>query len=182
LIQVDCPIPTENFQKALNDRLPDSIAITDVIEKPIGFDVIGDVKSKLYRYTIYTGQVRSVMQIRYCWHYPAKFDIEAMSKAAKFFIGEKDFKSFASSDDNRQSSVRTIFRCEAKQDGDWIYIDVEGNGFLYNMVRNIVGTLSDVGRGRIPAEKISEILNARDRTAAGSIAPAAGLCLMWIKY
>ncbi|MDD5457777.1 MAG: tRNA pseudouridine(38-40) synthase TruA [Phycisphaerae bacterium] len=182
LIQVDCPIPTENFQKALNDRLPESIAITEVVEKPIGFDVIGDVKAKLYRYTIYTGQTRPVTRIRYCWHYPAKFDIDAMSEAANSFIGEKDFKSFASAGDNRQSSVRTIYQCEVKQEGDWIYIDVEGNGFLYNMVRNVVGTLTDVGRGRIEANKIGEILNACDRTAAGSIAPASGLCLMWIKY
>ena len=182
LLQVDCPIPTANFQKALNDRLPSDIAVTDVCEMEMGFDVIGDVKTKLYRYTIYTGQIRLVNQIRYCWHYPAVFDIAAMTKAANSFVGEKDFKSFASAGDNRQSSVRTIFRCEVKQDGDWINIDVEGSGFLYNMVRNIVGTLTDVGRGRIAADKISAILEAKDRTVAGAIAPPEGLCLIKIDY
>ncbi|MHC4149898.1 MAG: tRNA pseudouridine(38-40) synthase TruA, partial [Planctomycetota bacterium] len=84
--------------------------------------------------------------------------------------------------DTRESSVRTIFRCDVTTEGDWLYIDVEGDGFLYNMVRNIVGTLVEVGRGKINSEKIPEILDAKDRTAAGPIARAFGLCLMWIKY
>ncbi|MCK5472632.1 MAG: tRNA pseudouridine(38-40) synthase TruA, partial [Planctomycetes bacterium] len=88
--------------------------------------------------------------------------------------------------DKRESSVRTIFRCDVgnskEEEKDWIYIDVEGDGFLYNMVRNIVGTLVEVGLDRLSPEKIARILEARDRTAAGPIAPAQGLCLMWIKY
>jgi len=105
-----------------------------------------------------------------------------MAEAAKFLVGKKDFKSFASVADNRESSVRTIFRCDVTGEGDLVYIEVEGDGFLYNMVRNIVGTLTEVGIGRLKPEKINEILEAKDRTAAGPIAPAQGLCLMWIKY
>ncbi len=113
---------------------------------------------------------------------PCELDVDAMGRAASLLVGKIDFKSFASAADQRESSVRTVFRCDVASDGERIYVDVEGDGFLYNMVRNIVGTLVEVGVGRMEAEKISEILAAKDRRAAGPIAPAAGLCLMWIKY
>jgi len=143
---------------------------------------MGDVKSKLYRYTIFTGQLRPVLQTRHCWHLPTKLDIAAMAEAAAMLVGKKDFKSFASAADKRQTSVRTIFRCDVNRNVDWVYIDVEGDSFLYNMVRNIVGTLVEVGSGRQKPEKINEILEAKDRTAAGPLAPAEGLCLMRIEY
>ncbi len=186
LIQIDTPIPTENFAKAITDRLPESMAIVKAEDVPMGFDVIGDVKSKLYRYTIYSGPVRPVLHMRHCWHIPAALEVEAMRQAAAMLVGKKDFKSFAAAADQREDSVRTIFRCDVietpAEDGRWVYVEAEGDGFLYNMVRNIVGTLVEVGVGRWPPEKIPGILEARDRTAAGSIAPPNGLCLMWIKY
>ena len=184
LIQIDSPIPTENLARAITGRLPADIAVTEAVEIPQNFDLMGAVTNKLYRYTIFTGQVRPVLKIRHCWHLHTKLDITAMSEAAKLLVGKKDFKSFASAADKRESSVRTIFRCDVsnnKQEKDWIYIDVEGDGFLYNMVRNIVGTLVDVGNGRWRSKKINEILETKDRTAAGPIAPPQGLCLMWIK-
>ncbi|MFB0525559.1 MAG: tRNA pseudouridine(38-40) synthase TruA [Phycisphaerae bacterium] len=182
LIQIDSPIPTENLAKAINDRLPRDIAVREAVEIPLGFDIIGAVKSKLYRYSIYTGKVPPVLQIRHCWHLPAKLDIAAMTEAAKMLIGTMDFKSFASAADKREISVRTILRCDVTSESEWVYFDVEGDSFLYNMVRNIVGTLVEVGIGRWRPDKISEILQARNRTAAGPIAPAAGLCLMRIEY
>ncbi len=182
LVQIDSPIPTENLAKAITDKLPPDIAVTEAVEVPQGFDLMGAVKSKLYRYTIFTGQTRPVLQIRYCWHLPRKLNTKAMTQAAKLLVGKKDFKSFASAADQRQNSVRTIFRCDATANDDWVYVDTEGDGFLYNMVRNIVGTLVEVGIGRIKPEKINEILKAQNRTAAGPIAPPQGLCLMWIKY
>jgi tRNA pseudouridine38-40 synthase len=227
LIQIDSPIPTENLAKAITDRLPADIAITEAVEVPEGFDLMGAVTSKLYRYTIFTGHVRPVFQIRHCWHLPAKLDMTAMAGAAKHLIGKKDFKSFASAADKRENTVRIIFRCDVSNackknnvivktrstresfsappnkfegatlgsfnnaklnsnskegEKDWVYVEVEGDGFLYNMVRNIVGTLVEVGRGRWKPEKINEILEAKDRTAAGPLAPPQGLCLMWIKY
>jgi tRNA pseudouridine38-40 synthase len=162
--------------------LPDDIAVAEATDVDDDFDAISSVKSKLYRYTIYTGSIRPVLQIRHCWHLPVKLDAGGMDKAAKLLVGKKDFKSFASAADTRQSSVRTISSCRVKVDGEWIYIDVEADGFLYNMVRNIVGTVVEIGRGRWSPEKITEILEAKDRTAAGPIAPAVGLCLMRIDY
>ena len=182
LVQIDSAIPVENLAKAITHRLPSDIAVTEAVEVPQGFDVIGAVKNKLYRYTIFTGPLRPVLQIRHCWHLHAELDVAAMNEAAKVFIGEKDFKSFAAAADKRETSVRTIFRCDVTREGDFVYVDIEGDGFLYNMVRNIVGTLVEVGLGRWNPEKISQVLEAKNRTAAGPIAPAAGLCLMWIKY
>jgi tRNA pseudouridine38-40 synthase len=181
-IKIDTPIPTENLAKALTEILPDDIAVAEAADVPDDFDAISSAKSKLYRYTIYTSPVRPVLYIRHCWHIPAKLDVVSMDKAAKLLVGTKDFKSFASAADTRQSSVRTITNCLVKADGEWIYIDVEADGFLYNMVRNIVGTVVEIGCGRWGPEKITEILGAKDRTAAGPIAPAAGLCLMRIDY
>ncbi|MHC4119400.1 MAG: tRNA pseudouridine(38-40) synthase TruA [Planctomycetota bacterium] len=212
LFEVDSPIPTENLAKAITDKLPADIAVLDAAEEKWGFDLMSSVTNKLYRYTIFTGRARPVLHVRHCWHLPVKLDIAAMSEAAGLLVGKKDFKSFASAADKRTSSVRTIFRCDvnsscvvrdasceeaaqrSKSDVtdsqyairntqyDWIYVDVEGDGFLYNMVRNIVGTLVDIGAGRWEPEKMNEILEARDRTAAGRLAPPQGLCLMWIKY
>ncbi|MHC4174471.1 MAG: tRNA pseudouridine(38-40) synthase TruA [Planctomycetota bacterium] len=186
LVQIDSAIPTENLARAITDKLPPDIAVAEAVQVADGFDLMGAVKSKLYRYTIFTGRVRPVLEIRHCWHLPAKLDITAMAEAAKLLVGKKDFKSFASAADKREDTVRTIFRCDVTRgqdsENDWIYVDVEGDGFLYNMVRNIVGTLVEVGVGRWKPEKINEILEAKDRTAAGRLAPAQGLCLMWIKY
>jgi tRNA pseudouridine38-40 synthase len=181
-IKVDSPVPVANFAKALNKMLPDDIAIAEAVEVDADFDAISCTKSKLYRYSIYTGAVRPVLQIGNCWHWPAQLDVQAMADGAAMLVGRHDFKSFASAADKRTSSIRTILKCDVRQDGEWIYTETESDGFLYNMVRNIVGTLVEVGRGRWPADKIAEILEARDRREAGPIAPASGLCLMWIKY
>jgi len=220
LIQIDSPIPTENLPKALTDRLPENMAIVKAEDVPMGFDVIGDVTSKLYRYTIYNGPVRPVLHMRHCWHIPAHLNVPAMNEAAGLLVGQKDFKSFAAAADRREDSIRTIFHCEVAETpaevlpdgpsmslrgaqrrsnlepvggdcpgplikaetGRWVYVEAEGDGFLYNMVRNIVGTLVEVGLSRWEPAKIAEILEARDRRAAGPIAPPNGLCLMWIRY
>ncbi len=186
LIQIDSPIPTENLARVITGRLPDHMAVVKAEDVRMGFDVIGEVTRKLYRYSIHTGPVRPVLNIRHCWHRPGCLDIRRMNDAAARLVGKKDFKSFAAAADSRDSTVRTIFRCEVwAGEGDrkdWVHIDAEGDGFLYNMVRNIVGTLVEVGTGRWRPEQIEEIVEARDRTAAGPIAPASGLCLMWIEY
>jgi len=182
LFEIDSPIPTENFPKIISDRLPRNIVVTTAEEAPPKFDLLGDVKSKLYRYTIYTGRHRPVLRLNQCWHIPKKLDVAAMSQAAQMLVGTKDFKSFATAKDRREQTVRTIFNCNVTTEDKWIYIDVEGDGFLYNMVRNIVGTLVEVGLGRWKAEKITEILEAKDRQAAGPLAPASGLCLIKIQY
>jgi tRNA pseudouridine38-40 synthase len=186
LIQIDSPIPTENLVRVISDKLPDDIVIVRAEEVRMGFDVIGEVTRKLYRYTIYCGPVRPVLHLRYCWHISSRLNVAPMAAAAKVLVGRKDFKSFASAADSRDDSVRTVFRCdvteEAEDENQWVYIEVEGDGFLYNMVRNIVGSLVEVGLGRWEPEKLVEVLEAKDRTAAGPIAPPNGLCLMWIRY
>jgi tRNA pseudouridine38-40 synthase len=181
-IRIDTPVPTANLAGALTELLPDTIAVVDAVDVDDSFDAIRDTTSKLYRYTIFTGSARPVLDINQCWHRPGTLDIDGMSQAAALFVGKKDFKSFAAAADNRSSSVRTIIRCDVESDGDWIYVFVSADGFLYNMVRNIVGTLVEVGRGRWQLEKVTEILEAKDRNSAGPIAPAAGLCLMKIDF
>lgn len=179
---IDSPVPTENFTKALNNILPEDIVIAEAAQTTLEFDAISSTKTKWYRYSIYTAAIRPVLEIHHCWHRPAALNIEAMKRAAAIMIGTKDFKSFASAADQRQSSVRTIHRCDVTGNQPWVHIDVEADGFLYNMVRNIVGTLVEVGRGRWQPDYMDDILAARDRNAAGPIAPASGLCLMQIYY
>lgn len=182
LLVVRTPIPVENIAKVLNEHLPRDIAIVGAAEAPRGFNIIGGVSRKLYRYSIYTGPVRPVLDIRHCWHLPAELDIEKMRAGAGHIVGKHDFLSFASAADKRTSTVRTVFSCDVKQDGRWIYIEVQGDGFLLHMVRNITGTLADIGMGKIKPDEVPGIIAAADRTAAGSKAPAAGLCLMWIEH
>lgn len=181
VIRVDTPVPTRNIAKALTARLPKDIAVTEAVDVDPEFD-LASALCKQYRYTICADPLRPVMDIKHCWHYPYKLDANAMDKAAKLIIGKKDFKSFASAADKRQDTVRTIFRCSVTEKDLWIFIEIEGNAFLYNMVRNIVGTLIEVGRKRWQPEEITEIIDKKSRTAAGPIAPAGGLTLMWIRY
>ena len=180
-VLTDCPIPTENFKNALNNLLPDDIVIADLQEIPENFDAISDTVSKRYDYLINTNPIRPVL-MRNQWHRPGQLDVDRMASAGKLLEGKHDFKSFASAADQRESSVRTITQCSVEQNADIIKISVAADGFLYNMVRNIVGTLVEIGRGRWQPEYIKKILDAKDRNTAGPIAPACGLCLMEILY
>ncbi|HPD47067.1 MAG TPA: tRNA pseudouridine(38-40) synthase TruA [Anaerohalosphaeraceae bacterium] len=179
---IDTRVPTGNLVKALNNLLPQDIAIIRADEVSDTFDAISDTKLKLYRYSIFTRRERPVMDIRYCWHRPGRLDVEAMKQAAAVLVGTHDFKSFANASDQRTSSVRTVTKCSVMRDENWILIDVEADGFLYNMVRNIVGTLVEFGRGRWMPARMVDILEAKDRSCAGPIAPPSGLCLMRIEY
>jgi tRNA pseudouridine38-40 synthase len=179
---IDTPIPVENMKKAINPLLPDDIAVVDAEHVKLNFDPIGDPTAKHYRYTMYTGKEKPVFNFRTVWHYPYELDIAKMDNAAGRMIGTKDFKSFASAKDYRTDSIRTITRCEVQRNGDYVTIDVEGNRFMYNMVRNMVGTIVEVGRGRWEPEKIDDIIAATDRREAGLLAPPNGLCLMKIFY
>jgi tRNA pseudouridine38-40 synthase len=181
-IKIDTPIPTENLPKALTEMLPEDIAVVEAVDVPFKFHAIADTEKKLYRYTIHTDHARPVMDIKHCWHYPFRLDVDVMNKAAKMMIGKKDFKSFASAADSRLSSVRTVTMCDVTSQGSRVYVDIEADGFLYNMVRNVVGTLVEIGRGRWTPADMADIIEAKDRTQAGPTAPAAGLCLIKIDY
>lgn len=179
---IDSPIPTANFKNALNNILPDEIAIIDTQEVLDDFNSRFDAESKEYQYTIYTGKNKPVMNCRHCWFYPYNLDVEAMSEAAKLLIGTKDFKAFASAGDERDNTIRTVFDCHLNCIDQTITFTICGNGFLYNMVRNIVGTLTEIGKGKWQPNYINDIIQSKDRSKAGILAPAQGLCLMSIKY
>lgn len=186
LIKTTNPINAQHLGRAINEFLPRDVAVLEAQEASPDFDLVGDVVRKAYRYTIYTGRVRPVRRIRFCWHYPNRLMLEAMQTAAGHFVGTHDFRSFAASLELGENTVRTLFRCEVSSGGDGdpdtLTIDLEGDGFLHHMARILVGTLVDVGRGHWRPEEMAEILASRDRQAAGHLAPAAGLCLEWIRY
>ncbi|AQQ72219.1 tRNA pseudouridine synthase A [Limihaloglobus sulfuriphilus] len=181
-ICIDTPIPVANMQSAMNSYLPKDIAVTSVEVAPRGFDPINHATGKHYRYTLNTAKVRPVHSINYCWHYPYTLDTDKMDRAGRLMRCTHDFRTFASAKDHRRDSIRTLSRVDVRREGDWIYIDVEGNRFMYNMVRNIAGTLVDIGRGRWVPEDITEMLEARDRRCAGQLAPPQGLCLVKVYY
>jgi tRNA pseudouridine38-40 synthase len=186
LIDTAGPIPVEHLALALNDRLPQDVVVLHAQEVGPDFDVMADVTRKAYRYTIHTGRFRPVRQIRFCWHFPGPLSVEAMHAAAQYLVGSHDFRSFAVAVDEGQGTVRTVFRCDVTRGGDGdpdlIVIDVQGDGFLHHMVRLLAGTLIGIGRGHWRPEHMAEILAARNRTAAGHLAPAGGLCLEWIEF
>src|SRR3989338_7085782 len=180
--KTEAKIPLFKLQGALNSVLPKDIAIKEAKEVPPKFHSRFDARSKLYRYTIMNGSSRSAISGDFTVYLPYKFNIALMKKEAKILVGRHDFKSFQAADRVERSSVRTIKKLVIKKSGDTIKVDVEADGFLYNMVRNIAGTLMDIGRGRLPSGSMARILKAKDRKAAGETAPAKGLCLVEVKY
>ncbi len=180
--KTESKIPPFKLQRALNSVLPKDIAIKEVKEVPPKFNSRFDARSKLYRYTIMNGSSRSAISGNFTVYLPYKLNVALMKKEAKALVGKHDFKSFQAADRIERSSIRTIKKLDIKKKGGAIIIDVEADGFLYNMVRNIAGTLVDIGRGRKPAGSMARTLKARDRKFAGETAPAKGLCLMEVKY
>jgi len=187
--------PLEKLLRALNGILPGDIRVTEVTDAGDEF-VPRFAKEKTYRYAIACGRFVNPFQRRFAWHVREPLDFAIMREAAKCFIGEHDFTSFTASGGGEKSRVRTIHSFDFG-DGGIIktcldaarpanervrHFDISANGFLYKMVRNIIGTLVEVGRGKIPATAIPDILEAKDRNLAGPTAPAHGLCLMSIRY
>jgi tRNA pseudouridine38-40 synthase len=170
------------LQRAINAHLPSDVIIREAAEVPEGFDANRDAKRKLYRYVIHDGDVPDIFLRRYAYHVRQRLDVEAMKRAAQPLLGQHDFHSFESNWPNRASSVRTITHLAINRLGDWIWFDVEADGFLYNMVRSIAGTLINVGRGYWPESQVAAILGAEDRAEAGPTAPAQGLFLMRVTY
>jgi tRNA pseudouridine38-40 synthase len=168
--------------RALNAHLPPDVVVRDVQDVPQAFDANRDAKRKLYRYIIHDGDVPDLFMRRYCHHSRHRLDAAAMARAAAVLRGRHDFHSFETDWPNRMSSVRTVTHLAINRMGDWIWLDVEADGFLYNMVRAIAGTLINVGRGYWPETQVAEILKAEDRTQAGPTAPAQGLFLMRVTY
>lgn len=167
---------------ALNQRLPEDIVVQGSCEVEDGWHPRYQNSRKTYEYRILNRTFR--MPTRrldtYFYHYP--LDVEKMKKAASYLEGEHDFKSFCAIGAQVKTTVRTIYACDVEKEGDIITIRVTGNGFLYNMVRIIAGTLVQVGGGAIEPEAVKEILAKKDRSAAGPTAPAHGLTMMGIEF
>ncbi|MBI4579552.1 MAG: tRNA pseudouridine(38-40) synthase TruA [Planctomycetes bacterium] len=182
--ETTCDIPCPNLAKAIGSRLPKDISILRADEVPVGFRCTADAISKLYRYTIHNAPGRPVEQAlqRYTYHFWHPLDEHRMQPAADVLVGTHDFAAFASKGSERESTVRTILRLEVYRQYDQLLLDVEGTGFLYNQVRNMVGTLIEIGRGHWEPQRAAEILTSRDRSKAGPTAPARGLCLQWVRY
>jgi len=190
------PIPCANLLKALNDLLPPTVRVRDAHEVADEFHARYDARSKTYRYRVLEAPVCPPFIWRFVCHHPYPLDHARMAEAARLVEGEHDFTSFAASpahvgegdaearNDDARSTVRTIFssRLLWRPRTSLLIYEVRGSGFLHHMVRNIVGTLLEVGRGKLAPEDVLRIVEARDRTKAGPTAPARGLCLVKVEY
>ena len=175
-------IEAGRLEAALNSRLPADMAVADVREARPDFSPSRDAVAKHYRYRVYRSAAKPVFEARYVWHWYRPLEVEPMRRAAEQLVGRHDFKSFESGGSPRADSVRELLRLDVTEAGEEVWFDVEGSGFLYRMVRNLVGTLVEVGRGKREPPWVADVLAARDRTAAGPTAPPQGLCLMAVQY
>lgn len=175
-------IPCDKLPYALNSQLPSNIVCTHAEYADRNFDSRKSAKGKTYTYLIANSQYRNVFYTTRAWHYRYKLDIEEMRKAARHFLGTHDFIGFAASGFTVKTTVRTITDIKIDSDGDIISISVTGNGFLYNMVRIIAGTLVFAGNGKIKPEDIPDIIASKERKRAGITAPACGLYLTEVFY
>ena len=180
VFDTEARMPAEKMIYAINQRLPEDIRVQSSCEVASDFHPRHTDSRKTYEYRIYNTHVQNPMKRRYAlWNYH-NLDVDKMKEAAAYLVGEHDFKSFCSADSQVESTVRTIYDLSVTQNGEDIVIRVCGNGFLYNMVRIIAGTLLEAGKGKIEPNEMERILNALDRQAAGPTAPAHGLTL--VKY
>jgi tRNA pseudouridine38-40 synthase len=175
-------IECRGLLKGINSLLPMDIAVRDVIDVDDEFHARYSAKSKVYSYKIYNSSVRSPRYRNYSWHVFEKLDLEAMKKAALCLLGTKDFSSFCAAGGDAKTYTRNVLDCGIVEDKALIVFTIEANGFLRYMVRNIMGTLVDVGKGRITPEEIMALIDSKDRTNAGITAPPQGLVLREVKY
>ena len=175
-------ISIEKFGVAINSIIKKSIVIKKAEEVDENFHARYCCKQKTYRYIINNSEYGTAVYRNLEYHIPQKLNVEEMKKAIKYFEGEHDFKAFKSSGTSSKSSVRSIYNAEITQEQDKIIIELTGNGFLYNMVRIISGTLVEVGRGKIKQEEIPNIINKGDRALAGKTLPPQGLYLVKVEY
>ena len=179
-------IPAGNFPQALNHYLPDDIRVMAAEEVPAQFHPRFTPHRKCYEYHIDPGRVPNPLRLRYCYNYSFPLNLEEMQRAADHLTGVHDFRSFVNPDSqvfqHGGDAVREIYDIQVSERNGEIVISVSGNGFLYHMIRILAGTLLLVGRGKLSADAMPEILAARDRRAAGPTAPAKGLCLCALVY
>ncbi|MCR5720589.1 MAG: tRNA pseudouridine(38-40) synthase TruA [Lachnospiraceae bacterium] len=182
VFDTESSIPAEKFAFALNSGLPEDIRITssDEVDSSWHPRYVNSVKT--YVYTLYTGKIMNPIRRLYTYHFYNKIDLDKMREASACLVGEHDFKSFCQSDAQVNSTVRTVLSIDIWEEGEEVKFKIKGTGFLYNMVRIIVGTLLEVGVGRKNPAWVKEVLEKKDRTAAGPTAPAKGLTLYQYEF
>ncbi|MCX6894510.1 MAG: tRNA pseudouridine(38-40) synthase TruA [Verrucomicrobia bacterium] len=176
-------MPARRLAISLNAFLPEDIRVLAAVRCPAKFHARFDATGKQYRYCVWNHHAMNPLLLGRAWHFPVKLDLAKMRAAAKLFLGRHDFKSFAGTRDYEMAStVRTLSRCDIRRSGPEFTFIIEGDGFLYKMCRGIVGTLVQVGQGKIPMAEVEKILAHRNRAAAGMTAPAHGLVLWKVFY
>jgi tRNA pseudouridine38-40 synthase len=175
-------IPLERLPLAINCQLPDDLVVKTVEEVPLDFHAQYSAKGKYYIYRIFNNRTPSVFYRRYSYFIPYKLNFDLMQEGCLLFEGTHNFKSFSASGTTVKSYVRTIHSVELRQNGDLWEFHIQGTGFLYNMVRIIVGTLLELGKGKRDLASIKEALEIQNRTLAGQTAPPQGLCLKKVFY
>ena len=183
-VALERQIDAGSVVRAVNNRLPAPVRVLDAAPAPDDFHARFDARRKSYRYRIWNADVMSPFERSYAWHVPMRLDVAAMADAAGALRGTHDFAAFQGTGSDTQTTVRTVVESAVARDSGvpLVVYDAAGGGFLRHMVRNIVGTLVEIGRGRYPAAWIDEVLATRDRSAAGPTAPAQGLFLMAVGY
>ncbi len=180
-MNAETTLDVERFRRAINSRLPEDILIREMEEVPDDFDVRRTV-NKRYRYLIWADKDRPLFTRRYFYHFYRPLDLEKMQEACTHFVGTHDFEAFKGHLDKRENTTRTIFACGIHRRGPLVIFAVEGSGFLYHMVRTMVGTVLNVGTGYWNAPHVADIIASRDRKMSGPCAPAVGLHLQWIRF
>jgi tRNA pseudouridine38-40 synthase len=177
------PMPAANLWKAMNRLLPADVRVVSLDPVPSGFHARYTATGKLYEYRIWRDDICPPFDVKYFCHHPYPLDEPAMCEAAEAFTGRHDFRSLAAAGGGDvESTVRTIFSSTLRRGQGRLIYQVRGDGFLYHMVRNIVGTLFEVGRGRLKADEIVAVLDQKQKSAAGATAPAKGLFLVHVEY
>lgn len=175
-------VPEDKLPFAVRAYLPEDICVSECEKVNDEFHARYDNCGKTYCYTVNTSKFQDVFTKRFEWHYPKKLDAVSMQKAAECFLGTHDFSGFMSAGSNVIGTVRTVSRLDVVREGDRVKIFIRADGYLYNMVRIITGTLVMVGQGKIPPDEMTDIINSCDRTRAGITAPPEGLMLYEVHY
>ena len=179
-------LPTQQIVRAINAETPFDISVLTAVEAPDGFHAIRDAKQKTYRYHVQYGRIMDPLRLRTCWYVPGEIDLESMQKAAVLITGEHDFASFESAGAERSTTIRNVIDLQVTPESvhnfPGLEIAITANGFLYNMVRNIVGTLIRVGKNREEIEWVAWVRDQKNRRHAGQTAPAHGLFLDHVVY
>ena len=177
-----CTIPCDRFPLAVNARLPEDIVVSQAVEVDEGFNAIGSCLKKEYTYRIFNSRIRNPFYVHRAYFYPKRLDEAVMDRAARAFEGTHDFRAVRSVGTETRTTVRTIYYCYVTRGGELLELKVCANGFLYNMVRAITGTVLYAAEGKLSAEDIPAILDSGNRTLAGPTVPPGGLYLTRLWY